>query len=338
MNCKFTHFSLVLIPALFYTFFCLTAASAQSPFQGNPVSINVISPIIEIDPSEIKKAKVKKAEQSLFPCEGTINCQYAQNVRKGPWGEIMTTYKPGTKVTILGREDKWYIINHNGKKAYLHVSLVDTPHTPAYDGYHPYAYDKNDTKTNTQTATQSSPQNSETQSGSGVNGINGPGIPDCILKGIEEAKKSKWFTTKDKCLQYAGTIAYKAGANVSAGNSIYPHNAYKPDKTLRGSRILDLKDAALNGTLKPGMLIHVKAAYDKDPAYNPSTNAHHWFMYVGLKDGVPMFADTQNKGNLQTIENVNRIMSGGRILLDDYKSYGNIRRVSAIYDPFADQR
>jgi len=61
-------------------------------------------------------------------------------------------------------------------------------------------------------------------------------------------------------------------------------------------------------------------------------------MYVGLKDGVPMFADTQNKGNLQTIENVNRIMSGGRILLDDYKSYGNIRRVSAIYDPFADQR
>ncbi|MDD3377165.1 MAG: hypothetical protein PHF08_06905 [Candidatus Riflebacteria bacterium] len=84
--------------------------------------------------------------------------------------------------------------------------------------------------------------------------------------------------------------------------------------------------------------VELITGYDKDPAYNPSTNAHHWFMYVGLKDGVPMFADTQNKGNLQTIENVNRIMSGGRILLDDYKSYGNIRRVSAIYDPFADQR
>ena len=33
-----------------------------------------------------------------------------------------------------------------------------------------------------------------------------------------------------------------------------------------------------------------------------------------------------------------RIMKTGNITQSQYKNYGNIRRVSAVYDPFADQR
>lgn len=296
-----------------------------------------------------------KAENSEYPCEGTVNCKYAQNVRRGPWGEIVTTFKPGTKINIVGKDGDWYKVSYNGGIVYLHYSLVDTPTTPAYDGTRPYAYGtakatttksgssssssstvaktgNSSTKSTTTTQTTSVPASSSNKS------INGPEIPDCILKGIAAAKKTKWYTTQNKCLQYAGTVAYKAGAHVSEKNSIYPHNAYTPDKTLRGKTIDKLDDAAREGILKPGMLIHVKAAYDKDPAYNPNTNAHHWFMYVGMQNGVPMFHDTLKSGSLKTADEMARIMKTGNITQSQYKNYGNIRRVSAVYDPFADQR
>ncbi|HNW33715.1 MAG TPA: hypothetical protein PKM25_02205 [Candidatus Ozemobacteraceae bacterium] len=163
-------------------------------------------------------------------------------------------------------------------------------------------------------------------------------IPECLLKGLAEAKKSVWFRTPDKCLQFAGTVAAEAGANAVKAKAIYPHLAYKADTSLRGSRINTLDTAALEGKLKPGMLIHVKVAYDKDPAYNPETNAHHWFVYMGLQNGTPMFADCLRKGRLQTIDEIDGNMKAGRALLPQYKPYGNIRRVTAVYDPFADQR
>lgn len=311
----------VIILTLLATVDLVTAESSQSPFGEETIDIFL----------DNQNASVAATSTTGYPCEGNVNCHSRLNVRIGPWGRIIDGYAPGTKVTIVAREGDWYKIKYGSGFAYVHISLIDTAALPASDGPNKSPYAKSAGKSENKSAEADSKQKSSAS-------INGPNIPDCLLKGLAAAKRTRWFTTKDKCLQFAGTVAYKAGARVSQVQSIYPHNAYKADKSLRGSRINTLDNAALAGKLKPGMLIHVKAAYDKDPAYNPVENAHHWFVYMGLKDGTPMFADTLRDGRLQTIDEIDRNMRAGRILKSQYKSYGNIRRVTAIYDPFADQR
>ncbi len=320
---------------------CPCLVQANSPFSEEAITISLDNGGAK-DEILITQTETECAECAEFPCEGTVNCSNRQNVRVTPGGKIIDGFLPGTKVEIVEREGLWYKIRYGDGFAYLHVSLVDTPMLPASDGVNPSPYEKysgfsNDPELPAAKPTTVSPAAGTSGNNPG-NAINGPEIPESLVKGLAAAKKSTWFTTKDKCLQFAGTVAAEAGANVSKAASIYPHTAYKPDKTLRGSRISSLDEAALEGRLKPGMLIHVKAAYDKDPAYNPVENAHHWFVYMGLKDGVPMFADCLREGRLQTIEEMDRNMSAGRILKEQYKPYGNIRRVSAVYDPFADQR
>ena len=302
-------------------------AGADTPFSENRVSFSQASSVA------VDSSQDAAATDDGFPCQGNVNCRWRLNIRTGPWGKIIDGYAPGTRVEVVAREGDWYKIKKGAGFAYVHVSLIDVPGSPATNGPNKSPYLDTGKKESGKTE---KPQKQTPDKKSG--GINGPEIPDCLLKGLAAAKKTQWFTTKDKCLQFAGTVAARAGAHVSAANSIYPHNAYKPNKSLRGSRISSLDDAALAGKLKPGMLIHVKAAYDKDPAYNPVENAHHWFVYMGTKNGTPMFADCLRDGRLQTIQEIDRNMSAGRILKEKYKPYGNIRRVSAIYDPFADQR
>lgn len=176
-------------------------------------------------------------------------------------------------------------------------------------------------------------------SSSGKNGINGPGIPKVLLDGLAAAKKTKWFTSH-KCLQFAGTLAAKAGAPAGKADSSQPQEAYPANKSLRGYQINQLPKAVEAGTLKPGMLIHVKIHYDKDPAYHVENDAHHWFVYMGKNpNGVPMFADNTHDGNLQTADEVYANMKGWQNS-EDYgdEKYGYVPRVTAVHDPFASQR
>ena len=254
------------------------------------------------------------------------------NVRTGPWGTIIGKLHDSDKVEIMAREGDWYKIRYGSGYAYVYSGYV-APAGTVPDSATPAA-------TTPPAAVPPSTTPAAVASDYGkTGGINGPAIPDCLMKGMEAAKKTTWFTTPNKCLQYAGTLAYKAGAHVSEANSIYPHNAYKADKTLRGYRINKLDDAALAGKLKPGMLIHVKVHYDKDPAYHVANDAHHWFVYMGTQNGVPMFADTLKKGALHTADEVAATMDNvGNALKYGDSQYGYVRRVEAVYDPFADQR
>lgn len=270
---------------------------------------------------------------ATYPCEGNVNCRWRLNVRTGPWGKIIDGFAPGTRITVVAREGDWYRIRHGNGYAFVHVSLVDIPGVPAYDGKRGSPYAGTAEK-------QASTENSgKVTTKPSADGINGPGIPKCLLDGIEAAKKSKWFTTPNKCLQYAGTIAAGAGAKPAKADAIYPHLAYPADTTLRGAQIDSLDDAAKAGTLKPGMLIHVKVHYDVDPAYNPTNDAHHWFAYIGMNEkGTPMFADCLRQGRPQTIDEIDRNMRGGSVLKYGGGKYGYVRRVTAVHDPFADRR
>ncbi|HNY13200.1 MAG TPA: hypothetical protein PKK26_16550, partial [Candidatus Wallbacteria bacterium] len=170
-------------------------------------------------------------------------------------------------------------------------------------------------------------------------GINGPGIPAELREGIEAAMRTQWYTTPNKCLQYAGTVAHEAGAPDGGKEYTQPQAIWPADTTLRGYYINELPKAVEAGQLLPGMLIHVKVHYDYDPAYSPENDAHHWFVYVGKDEqGVPRFADCLKGATLQTADQMYNCMNGGSAKKYGDAKYGYNRRVTAVYDPFASVR
>ncbi|HAE37377.1 MAG TPA: hypothetical protein DCG57_01925, partial [Candidatus Riflebacteria bacterium] len=263
---------------------------------------------------------------------GTVTARWKLNVRVSPWGRIIDGFKPGRQVTIVAREGDWYRIRHGSGFAYVHTSLIKV--SAADEDMISTTSDKNPgpAKTSDDSSTTSSGKTTPVSTRTG--GINGPAIPDALLNGLAEAKKTEWFRSH-KCLQFAGTVAAKAGATRGKAAASQPQAAYPADTRLRGYQINDLPKAVEAGLLKPGMLIHVKIHYDKDPAYHRADNAHHWFVYMGKSSkGEPMFADNTHKGELQTAQQVYANMKGWRNskIYGDSK-YGYVPRVTAIHDP-----
>lgn len=351
----------VLLMSFFFYLLTNNCIYAANPFD-DEVAINDYESVENIEQVNLAvSCDDTEKDENVYPCEGTINCQYGQYCRLSPWGEVVKIIPPGTKVTITGKEGDWYTIEYNGQKCYLHYSLVDTPYVPAYDGYHPYAYSKTDSSekkvvnkntstnktndTNTKVVVSSttntnknkkvspkktSSKNTESVKVDTTKSINGPDVPECLLNGLEKAKSSVW-NQSNKCLQFSGTIAKEAGAKTNGGDASQPQETWKKtrDISLRGHKISDLKEAALTGKILPGMLIHVKAHYDKDPDYHTADDGHHWFMYMGLVDGEPMFVDNIKENKLRNTE--------AQATTFNSSKYGE-RRITAVYDPFADQR
>jgi len=268
---------------------------------------------------------------------GTVTARWKLNVRISPWGTIIDGFKPGKKVTIVAREGDWYRIRYGSGFAYVHTSLIKVS-AAEEDMIATTAPGKTGPAKPSASPSLPLPGNT-TPVSTKTGGINGPAIPAELLKGLAEAKKTEWFRSH-KCLQFAGTVAAKAGATRGKAAASQPQAAYPADKRLRGYQINDLPKAVEAGLLKPGMLIHVKIHYDKDPAYHKPDNAHHWFVYMGKDSkGVPMFADNTHKGELQTAQQVYSNMKGWRNskIYGDSK-YGYVPRVTAVHDPFADKR
>ena len=61
----------------------------------------------------------------------------ALNIRSGPWGNIIGTFKQGQKVEIVSKEGSWYKVKHNGGTAFVHSAYISTAAAPASggDGY-----------------------------------------------------------------------------------------------------------------------------------------------------------------------------------------------------------
>lgn len=291
------------------------------------------------------------ARDVTFPAKGATTARYSLNVRETPWGKIIDGLPLGSEVNVTGREGDWYIISYGGGSAYVHTSLVSvingskpsTPETsakPSTPGAQPADSPASATSTS-QPAQQTKPETSGNSSAKPREsaGINGPGIPPELIHAIEAAKRTQWYTTPNKCLQFAGTVAHEAGAPDAGKTYTQPQAIWPPDKSLRGYYINQLPQAVEAGKLLPGMLIHVKVHYDYDPAYNPVNDAHHWFVYVG-KDaqGVPRFTDNVKSSNLQTAQQVYNYMNGGSAKKYGDSKYGYNRRVHAVFDPFASVR
>ncbi len=284
--------------------------------------------------------EVIKSKLSL-PASGTVMAEYKLNVRRMPWGEIIDGYAPGVQVEIIGCEGEWYIIKYDGNNgiAYVHSELIRLNNNSSQSAELTSGTKENSASSNiTTTAANTNRQVNNEQKNSG-GGISGPEIPIELMHGLEAAKRSEWMRSH-KCLQFAGTVAHEGGAPSENAEYTQPQSAYPPDKTLRGYFIDKLPEAIEAGQLLPGMLIHVKIHYDKDPAYHVSDDAHHWFIYMGKDEqGVPRFADNTHKGNLQTASDVYKNMKGwaNSKKYGDEK-YGYVPRVTAVHDPFASVR
>jgi hypothetical protein len=319
---EFRRLVVLMIGTLVCVLHPVYAQDATGSAAGGPALTNVLQG------HQVTEPQIVKAEepQTATIAQGTVTARWKLNVRTGPWGKIIDGFLTGTKVDIVAREGDWYKIRYGSGFAYVHTSLVDVAGTPLPDS-----------------STPTSPGVTTTAPGTippgKTGGINGPAIPAALMTGLDFAKKSEWFRSH-KCLQFAGTIAAGAGAKRGNAPSYQPQAAYPADTRLRGTQINELPKAVESGVLKPGMLIHVKIHYDKDPAYHVGDDAHHWFVYMGKNErGVPMFADNTHQGNLQTADEVYANMKGwsNSRQYGDSK-YGYVPRVTAIHDPFADQR
>jgi len=283
-------------------------------------------------------------EQLSLPASGMVIAKYKLNVRKSPWGEIIDGFTYGTQVEVTGCDGEWYIINYNGNdgKAYVNNEFIRFGRTAKTENAATVSDPSANTATTTAT-TNTTPATSATDTAATepttINGINGPYIPAELKQGVEAAKRTQWFTTPNKCLQFAGTVAHEAGAPNTSVSYTQPQAAWPAITTLRGYYINQLPKAVEEGTLLPGMLIHVKVHYDYDPAYNPTNDAHHWFVYMG-KDaqGIPRFSDNLKASNFQTADQVYNYMNGGSAQKYGDAKYGYNRRVTAVYDPFASER
>ncbi len=303
------------------------------------ISVNtVFAEKVSISPFEEKPVVFAASDAAqTIEVSGTVTARWKLNVRVSPWGRIIDGFKPGRQVAIVAREGDWYRIRYGSSFAYVHTSLIKVSAADEEMISTTSAKDSGPKKSSVSSSTPSADPAIPVSNKTG--GINGPAIPAELLKGLADAKKTEWFRSH-KCLQFAGTIAAKAGATPGKAAASQPQAAYPADKRLRGYQINDLPKAVESGLLKPGMLIHVKIHYDRDPAYHKPDNAHHWFVYMGKNGkGVPMFADNTRKGELQTAQQVYSNMKGWRNskIYGDSK-YGYVPRVTAVHDPFADKR
>jgi uncharacterized protein YgiM (DUF1202 family) len=58
---------------------------------------------------------------------GTVDVSSSLNIRSGPWGDVIGSFGPGEKITIVGKLGDWYKVEHNGKTAFVHSAYVLGP-------------------------------------------------------------------------------------------------------------------------------------------------------------------------------------------------------------------
>ena len=86
---------------------------------------------IEVETAKITTADNKiEAEKDTASAtatlKGTITASEL-NVRSGPWGDILGSFKSNDSVDIVGTCGDWYKISYNGKTGYIHSNWVSTP-------------------------------------------------------------------------------------------------------------------------------------------------------------------------------------------------------------------
>lgn len=78
-------------------------------------------------PAEPKPPKSRDERRAARSRTGTVEVGSSRlNVRDGPWGNIIGKLHTGDKVDIKRREGDWYVIDYQGKKAYVHSDYVRT--------------------------------------------------------------------------------------------------------------------------------------------------------------------------------------------------------------------
>ncbi|MDD3148207.1 MAG: transglycosylase SLT domain-containing protein [Candidatus Riflebacteria bacterium] len=100
--------------------------SAETPFTEQAVKLEVAST------SEMEAiTRIVQPETHGFPVTGTIAGCGTLRMRMWPWGKVMTKYRGGTSLNVLGVSGEFYYVDINGQKGYMHRNYINLPNSPA---------------------------------------------------------------------------------------------------------------------------------------------------------------------------------------------------------------
>lgn len=117
-----------LFSMLLFMFPVAGITQTSSPFtEGADVKIvDVVAQagyIKDVDTAEAAGVETEKG----FPASGTISCGSNLRLRTWPWGNVLSTYSPGTSLTVLGISGEFYLVDINGQQGYMHRNYISLP-------------------------------------------------------------------------------------------------------------------------------------------------------------------------------------------------------------------
>lgn len=95
--------------------------AGDNPFIDEELYLNSLVPINTATTGT--KFELKPGEKVI----GRVDVETYLNIRTGPWGDIIGTFKGGDKCVIIGKVGDWYQIEYEGRIAYVHSAYVLLP-------------------------------------------------------------------------------------------------------------------------------------------------------------------------------------------------------------------
>lgn len=116
-----------------------TAFSNENPF-GEDVSVKLTDSVsLPAGVADVETAKAAGVEvKDGFPVDGSVSVGNSTlRMRSWPWGDVLSTYRTGASVKVLGVSGEFYLVEVDGQQGYMHKNYVSIPGAPA-SGDEPY--------------------------------------------------------------------------------------------------------------------------------------------------------------------------------------------------------
>ncbi len=79
--------------------------------------------------TDVETAKTAGVEaKDGFPADGSVSVGNSTlRMRSWPWGDVLSTYRTGASVKVLGVSGEFYLVEVDGQQGYMHKNYVSIP-------------------------------------------------------------------------------------------------------------------------------------------------------------------------------------------------------------------
>ncbi len=116
---------LLLLPA--------SAYANENPFDENTSVTIAVGGSVPANVTDVETAKAAGVEaKEGFPVDGSVSVGNSTlRMRSWPWGDVLSTYRTGASVKVLGVSGEFYLVEVDGQQGYMHKNYVSIPGAPA---------------------------------------------------------------------------------------------------------------------------------------------------------------------------------------------------------------